>query len=53
MIIREQKIYVEKLIPYSEAGIIQKIRKDGELLKEEYKEDGIYVEAYIPPFMRL
>ena len=52
-IIREQKIYVEKLIPYSEAGIIQKIRKDGELLKEEYKEDGIYVEAYIPPFMRL
>ena len=24
------------------------IRKYGELLKEEYTEDGIYVEAYVP-----
>ena len=47
-ILRNQKIYIEKLMPYSEAGKIQLIRKYGELLKEEYREDGIYVEAYVP-----
>ena len=47
-ILRNQKIYIEKVMPYSEAGKIQLIRKYGELLKEEYREDGIYVEAYVP-----
>ena len=27
----------------------KKIRKYGELLKEEYTPEGIYVEAYVPP----
>jgi len=47
-ILRESKIYVEKVLPYEEAGKIQQIRKYGQLLKEEYREDGIYVEAYVP-----
>lgn len=47
-ILRNQKIYVEKTFEYSEAGKIQLIRKYGELIKEEYREDGIYVEAYVP-----
>ena len=33
---------------YQEAGKIQLIRSHGQLLKEEYRDDGIYVEAYIP-----
>jgi GTP-binding protein HflX len=33
---------------YNDAGKIQMIRKYGQLLKEEYLADGIYVEAYVP-----
>lgn len=47
-IIRESKVYVAKTFNYSNAGEIARIRKYGELLKEEYREDGIYVEAYVP-----
>ncbi len=47
-ILRNQKIFVSKVIDYKEAAKIQKIRKYGELLKEEYRGDGIYVEAYVP-----
>lgn len=47
-ILRSQKIYLERLFPYQEAGKIQTIRKYGELLAEEYQEDGIAVKAYVP-----
>lgn len=47
-IIRESKIFVAKTFPYAKAGEIARIRKYGELLLEEYREDGIYVEAYVP-----
>lgn len=47
-ILRNQKIYISKTFDYSRAGEIQRIRKYGELLKEEYREEGIYVEAYVP-----
>ncbi|MDD3746620.1 MAG: GTPase HflX [Anaerostipes sp.] len=46
--LQEQKIYVEKVYPYEEAGKIQAIRNHGQLVKEEYRENGIYVEAYVP-----
>lgn len=48
MILRNQKVYLEKIYPYNEAGRIQSIRKYGELLSEEYGEDGITVKAYVP-----
>lgn len=47
-ILRNQKIYLEKVYPYQEAGKIQQIRKYGELLSEEYVEEGIQVKAYVP-----
>lgn len=47
-ILREQKIYIERVYPYQESGKIQIIRKYGELISEEYKEDGIHVKAYVP-----
>lgn len=47
-ILQKQKLYLEKIYKYEEAGKIQIIRNYGQLLKEEYREDGIYVEAYIP-----
>lgn len=47
-ILREQKIYIERVYPYPEAGKIQLVRKYGELMEEECREDGIYVRAYVP-----
>lgn len=47
-ILRNKKVYIAKTYEYAKAGEIQRIRKYGELLKEEYREDGIYVEAYVP-----
>lgn len=47
-VLREQKIYIERIYSYQESGRIQLIRKYGELLGEEYKEDGIHVTAYVP-----
>ena len=47
-VLREQKVEIEALYPYKEAGKIQLIRKYGELQTEEYTEDGIFVQAYVP-----
>lgn len=47
-VLRQQKIFVENLYSYREATKIQLIRKFGELKSEEYREDGIYVQAYVP-----
>ena len=47
-VLREQKVEIEALYPYKEAGKIQKIRKYGELQEEEYREDGIFVRAFVP-----
>jgi GTP-binding protein HflX len=46
-VLTEQKILIEELFPYSEAGKIQTIRKYGQLLVEEFRQEGIYVKAYI------
>ena len=47
-VLRAQKVYVEKVYPYAEAGKIQLIRKHGELLEESYRDDGIFVRGYVP-----
>lgn len=47
-ILTERQILIERLYDYKEAGKIQLIRKYGQLLTEEYRENGIYVKAYVP-----
>ena len=47
-LLRENKIYIERVIPYAKAGIIQLIRKQGELISEEYVAEGIAIKAYVP-----
>ncbi|MDO4266875.1 MAG: GTPase HflX [Eubacteriales bacterium] len=47
-ILRNQKVYLERLFPYQQAGKIQSIRKYGELISEEYQDGGILVKAYVP-----
>ena len=50
-ILRNQKVYVDKTFGYHEAGKIQIIRTYGQVLEEEYTEDGIKVKGYIPAEM--
>lgn len=47
-LLRENKVFVERTISYADAGIIQLIRKQGELLEEDYRPEGIYIKAYVP-----
>ena len=47
-VLRQQKVAIEQMYSYREAGKIQLIRKYGELIKEEYLEEGILVKAYVP-----
>ncbi len=47
-VLRERQICLERLYPYSQAGKIQSVRKYGVLLEEEYREDGIFIRAYVP-----
>ena len=48
-LLRDNKILVERTISYQEAGILQQIRKSGELLEEEYRPEGIFIRAYVTP----
>ncbi len=47
-ILRDDKIYIERLYPYEKAGLLQLIRRKGELMAEEYRAEGIFVQAYVP-----
>ena len=47
-VLKEQKVLVEKVFSYKEAGKIQVVRKYGQLLEEDYRQEGIYVKAYVP-----
>ena len=47
-ILRESRVYIDKTIPYRDAAMIASIRRLGQLISEEYAEDGIRVSAYVP-----
>ena len=46
-------VTIEKVFSYEEAGRIQQIRQQGRLEAEEYREDGIFVRASVPPSLHL
>ena len=47
-ILKEDKIYIERVFDFAKAGSIQMIRKYGQLISEEYTAEGIEVKAYVP-----
>ncbi|MEE1195734.1 MAG: GTPase HflX [Lachnospiraceae bacterium] len=47
-IILDNQVYIERLYPYDQAGRIAVIRQYGQVIKEEYTDQGIAVSAYIP-----
>ena len=47
-ILQNQRVYLEHIFSYKDAGKIALIRKFGEIKSEEYTDDGISINAYIP-----
>ena len=47
-ILKSKRVYIERIFSYQEAGKLALIRKQGELMEEEYTPAGIAVKAYIP-----
>lgn len=47
-ILRKQNILLERIFHYQDAGLIQLVRKYGQLLEEEYQSEGIFIKAYVP-----
>ena len=46
--LKGNKVYIERLYAFNEAGKIQPIRKYGQLVSEEYTENGIFIKAWVP-----
>lgn len=49
--LKSMRIHLERVFTYDEAGKPGLIRKYGQMIREEYREDGIFVEAYVPAEM--
>lgn len=45
--LRENQSYVDLIIPYKAISLLGSVRKYGELLHEEYQEEGIRIIAYV------
>ncbi len=48
-VMREGRQYREVLLPYDRAGELNALRERGEVLSEEYEEEGIRVKGYFDP----
>lgn len=48
-LLQERQVFLERTVPYEEGGILSQIRKQGGLIEEEYRPEGIYVKAYVSP----
>lgn len=49
--LKSMRVTVEKVLDYADAGKVGLIRKYGQIISEEYKEDGIHIKAYVPAQM--
>lgn len=47
-IVRSEQKYLEKILDYGQAGVLDQIRRKGEVLEEEYLPEGIFMRAYVP-----
>lgn len=47
-VLKEGKVVLEKVFPYHEAAKINTVRNYGQILQEEYRNEGIYIKACLP-----
>ncbi len=45
--IAESQVYVEMVVPYKATGILADVRTYGQLIEEDYTEEGIFIRAYV------
>lgn len=51
-ILKDDRLLLEELVPYSDANRVQLIRRYGQVLEEEYQNDGIMIRAYVPKSLK-
>ena len=51
-ILKEMRVYIEEVIPYTNQKRLAAIRRYGQILEERYEEDGVYVSAYVPKSLK-
>ena len=49
--LKEMQIRVKALIPYSDSAKAARMRSLGQVISEEYLEEGILIDAYLPGWM--
>ncbi|MCT4596414.1 MAG: GTPase HflX [Vallitalea sp.] len=45
--IQEDQIFIQETIPYNNGNILNHIRINGQIINEEYKSEGTYIEAFV------
>ncbi len=51
MVLREDRVYIEELISFREMSRLARIKSCGEILEEKYREEGVWIRAYVPYHM--
>ena len=51
-VLKKSRVYIDEVIPYRDAARVAEIRRQGQLISEEYEEDGVHVKAYVPRTLR-
>lgn len=46
--VNEERIWIDAIYPYDQASAISLIHQYGQVVSEEYEEDGIHLQAYVP-----
>ncbi len=46
-LLREDRKFIERLIPYKDMKELNRIKKYGEVVEEDYQEEGVWVKAYV------
>lgn len=47
-LVNEERKWIDTLYPYDQASAISLIHQYGQVITEEYEEDGIRIKAYVP-----
>ncbi|MBR4760556.1 MAG: GTPase HflX [Lachnospiraceae bacterium] len=47
--LKERQTLLKMQIPYAESAFAGRVRQMGQVIEEEYREGGIFLQAYVPP----
>ncbi|MBR0469499.1 MAG: GTPase HflX [Mogibacterium sp.] len=47
-VLKRARAFIDTVIPYENSSVAAEIRRSGQIIAEEYEEDGIHIKAYVP-----